>query len=68
MAAPDLADVTVAEFADCRELESLIDQVDPTVILVGYWTLLDLLPDRLSVPVIVDLLAPRILESRYQAG
>jgi len=68
MTAPDLAGVTLAEFADRRELGSLIEQVGPVAILVGYWELLELLPDRVSVPVIVDLLAPRILETRYQAG
>ncbi len=64
--APDISDVSLAEFGDRRELASLIDQVAPNAILVGYWELLELLPERISVPVIVDLLAPRILETRFQ--
>jgi glycosyltransferase involved in cell wall biosynthesis len=67
-AAPDEADVPVAEFGDRRELASLIDRVAPDAILVGYWELLELLPEPLGVPVILDLLAPRVLETRFQGG
>ena len=65
-AVPDISDVSLAEFGDRRELASLIDQFAPNAILVGYWELLELLPERTSVPVIVDLLAPRILETQFQ--
>ena len=64
----DISDVLLAEFGDRRELASLIVEVAPNAILVGYWELLELLPERISVPVILDLLAPRVLETQFQGG
>lgn len=48
------------------ELSRFIGRGRPDVIIVGLWNLLGDLPDPLSVPVVVDLVAPRILESLYE--
>jgi hypothetical protein len=50
------------------ELYRLIARVGPAAILVGFWELLESLPGGLDVPVVADLLAPRMLETRFEEG
>ncbi|MDJ0655113.1 MAG: glycosyltransferase [Xanthomonadales bacterium] len=63
-AADESADCSV--YRDPAELEQLLSRLSPDALLVGLWDLLADLPDRLQLPVIADLVAPRILESVYE--
>jgi len=58
--------VTVRTYADRQGLARVLDQESPDVILVGYWELLEDLPAQLDVPVVLDVVAPRVLEVLYQ--
>lgn len=55
-------------FGNSTELHALIREVQPQAILVGYWELLDFFPYDFEIPLIVDLIAPRILEILFQDG
>ncbi|UHD14566.1 glycosyltransferase [Thiocapsa bogorovii] len=55
-------------FGNSTELHALIREVKPEAILVGYWELLDFFPYDFEIPLIVDLIAPRILEILFQDG
>lgn len=48
------------------DVAALLDRLAPDVILVGYWEMLDLLPEAAGPPVVVDVVAPRILEARFE--
>jgi len=47
------------------ELADMLDAASPDAILVGYWSLLHHLPQT-STPVILDFIAPRMLELMFQ--
>ncbi len=53
-------------FTNRDQLRSHIIRLQPDVILVSYWELLELLPFELCQPVILDFVAPRPLEELYQ--
>ena len=48
-------------------LAERIDLEKPEVILVGYWQLLEWLPETIDIPVIIDCVAPRPLEQAVAA-
>jgi glycosyltransferase involved in cell wall biosynthesis len=56
---------TGSYFASEQELARYIDSCQPDAILVGYWTLLAWLPP-VKAPVILDFIAPRLLETMFQ--
>src|SRR5690606_35482131 len=52
-------------YASAQELRQRIETWQPDAILVGYWNLLAQLPE-VKVPVILDFIAPRLLEAMSQ--
>lgn len=58
--------VLVRTYADRSTLAELIHQECPDALIVGYWELIEDLPDLPDVPIILDVVAPRILEAMYQ--
>lgn len=64
--AQPLPGVTVETYTDDVDLGRLIRRTSPDALLVGYWELLAHLPQPLSIPVIADLVAPRVLEVMYE--
>ncbi|MEX2365921.1 MAG: glycosyltransferase [Pseudohongiellaceae bacterium] len=48
-----------------KELQGLLAESGADALMVGYWLLLEHLPQT-SIPVIVDFIAPRLLEAMYQ--
>ncbi len=63
-----LKGVSVDTYRDPHELHRKIDALAPQAILVGYWELLQHFPEDYPLPVVVDVVAPRILESMYERG
>jgi len=59
--------VRTAGFSDRNDFLRLLQQCEPDCILVGYWEMLELLPENIEVPVIVDVVAPRVLEAMFQS-
>jgi glycosyltransferase involved in cell wall biosynthesis len=53
-------------FGSRSELHELIDEVQPKAVLVGYWELLEHFPDDYEIPLVADIIAPRILEALFQ--
>lgn len=47
-------------------LASLIQEEVPDALIVGYWELIEALPQDLDLPIVLDVVAPRILEAMYQ--
>ncbi len=62
------AGVRAVSFTDYDDFQRVLKQVNPDCVLVGYWESLDLLPGDISVPVIVDVVAPRVLEAMFEPG
>ncbi len=58
----------IGYFENSRDLHALIRDVRPEAILIGYWELLESFPYDFEIPLIVDLIAPRILEILFQEG
>ncbi|MBQ27779.1 MAG: hypothetical protein CMH81_06530 [Nitrospiraceae bacterium] len=56
----------VAFFDGALELNESINRVKPDVIVGVNWELVDLLPEQLEVPIVLDLIAPRLLEMQFQ--
>lgn len=48
-----------------REVARQIRETRPEVLLVGYWEIVESLPDDLSLPIVVDCIAPRPLEDHF---
>ena len=59
--------IQVTTFAGHAGLARLLEEYRPDVLLVGYWELLDELPETLETPVVLDVVAPRVLEALFQA-
>jgi len=59
--------VKVRSYEDGADLLAQIERERPTAVLVGYWELLENFPEGYRHPLIVDVVAPRILESLFQA-
>ena len=53
-------------FGSRSELHELIGEAKPHAILVGYWEFLEHFPDDYEIPLIADIIAPRILEALFQ--
>lgn len=53
-------------YQDPEELGALIDAEAPDAVLLAYWNLVGDLPESLSVPVVVDFIAPRPLEALFE--
>jgi glycosyltransferase involved in cell wall biosynthesis len=64
----DVSESDIRYFGNSTELHALIREVKPQAILVGYWELLESFPYDFEIPLIVDLIAPRILEILFQEG
>jgi glycosyltransferase involved in cell wall biosynthesis len=58
--------IRVRTYDGREELARLIGEEQPDVLLVGYWELLDELPDVVDIPVVLDVVAPRVLEAMFQ--
>ncbi|MCA1779443.1 MAG: hypothetical protein LC637_08695, partial [Xanthomonadaceae bacterium] len=48
------------------ELEQRLRQDPPSVVVLGYWELSAWLPARLPAPLVLDYIAPRIVESAFE--
>ena len=64
---PKQSTVELATYDTDQELHRLIQQQQPDVIIVGYWELIRSLPTDLDIPIVLDLLAPRLLEMEFQS-
>jgi hypothetical protein len=56
----------VVVFRDTRHLHQLVERAEPDLILVGYWELLEHFPEDYHVPIVLDVVAPRVLESQFE--
>jgi glycosyltransferase involved in cell wall biosynthesis len=54
-------------FRNPDELRGLLLKQEPDAIIVAYWELLGLLPHEISIPVILDYVAPRSLEELFES-
>lgn len=59
-------DIEVSTYADSDDLQRQIREQAPSAVLVGYWELLEHFPEDYPLPVVVDVVAPRILEALYE--
>ena len=64
-AAP-MANVREQTFDGAAALNRLVADERPDVLLVGYWELLEQLTEPLPMPVVLDVVAPRVLEVMFQ--
>lgn len=55
-----------AMYANPDDLAGKIAAIDCDAVLVGYWALLEDLPNNLKKPVVVDFIAPRPLEALFE--
>jgi hypothetical protein len=58
--------VVSAAFRDRDDLHCLLDRCSPALVLVGFWELLAELPATIDAPVVLDLVAPRMVECLFQ--
>ncbi len=58
--------VTNSTYANTDDLQERIDKLAPDCLLVEYWELLEYLPASCPLPVILDFVAPRPLESLFE--
>lgn len=56
----------VVFFDEASDLNESIDRIKPDVIVGVNWELVDLLSKELEVPLVLDLIAPRLLEMQFQ--
>ena len=56
----------VVFFDGASDLNASIDRIKPDVIVGVNWELVDLLSKELEVPLVLDLIAPRLLEMQFQ--
>jgi len=54
-------------FRNQDELQGILLKQNPEAVLVGYWELLAMVPFGLTIPVILDYVAPRSLEELYES-
>ena len=54
-------------FRNHDQLQGILLKQDPEAVLVAYWELLALLPHAMTIPVILDYVAPRTLEELYES-
>lgn len=60
------SEVTLAPYADKAELHQLIKLHNPKVLIIGYWAYMHLIPSDIKIPLVMDLLAPWLLEADFQ--
>lgn len=48
------------------ELAHWIARFEPRAVVLGYWEFADWIPDRLKVPLVLDHVAPRLLERQFE--
>jgi len=53
-------------YSDAAGLQTLMDSLQPEVLLLGYWALAEDLPEQSELPVIMDFIAPRPLEALFE--
>jgi glycosyltransferase involved in cell wall biosynthesis len=58
--------IRVRVYQDRNALAELIRAEAPDALILGYWELIESLPERLDQPIVLDVVAPRILEAMYQ--
>lgn len=58
--------IELSTFNDAASLANLLREFRPDILLVGYWELLELLPEKIEIPVVLDIVAPRVLEALFQ--
>ncbi|MBK5965834.1 hypothetical protein CCR95_17540 [Thiocystis minor] len=58
--------ICVCAYQDRDALAELIRAQAPDALILGYWELIETLPDWLDMPIVLDVVAPRILEAMYQ--
>ena len=56
----------VVFFDGASDLNESIDRIKPDVIVGVNWELVDLLSKELEIPLVLDLIAPRLLEMQFQ--
>jgi glycosyltransferase involved in cell wall biosynthesis len=54
-------------FSNQDELQGILMKQEPGAVIVSFWELLRLLPHELSIPVILDYVAPRTLEELFES-
>lgn len=59
--------IRLQPYDDRGDLSRLLGQERPDALWVGYWELLDQLPEIAGIPILLDVVAPRILEAMFQA-
>ena len=62
----DALGIAVESFADAGALHSLVKRINPHAIIVGYWELLEYFSEPYGIPIIADLIAPRLLEALFE--
>ncbi|MEA2059222.1 MAG: glycosyltransferase [Thermodesulfobacteriota bacterium] len=58
--------LTLVPFEDKAAFCRLIDQYQPSVLIVGYWAYMHMIPEDIKIPIVMDLLAPWLLEADFQ--
>jgi len=58
--------VSACGYDSPRHLERQIHRYGTDVVFAGYWELLEDLPDLLDIPIVLDMVAPRLLESMFE--
>lgn len=61
-----LSGISICAYDSKEELARLITRQSPDALIIGYWELMKDLPNELSVPIVLDVVAPRVLEAMYQ--
>lgn len=59
-------ELTLASFEDKSDLREKIAVHGPDLLVVGYWAYMHLVPDDIEIPLVMDLLAPWLLETAFQ--
>ncbi len=59
-------EVTLAPYTDKADLHSQIESRRPAVLIIGYWAYMHLIPWDIDIPLVMDLLAPWLLEAEFQ--
>ncbi len=59
-------EVTLAPYDDKAALHALIQAHRPSVLIIGYWAYMHLIPPDIDIPLVMDLLAPWLLETAFQ--
>ncbi|OQY11897.1 MAG: hypothetical protein B6I31_04110, partial [Desulfobacteraceae bacterium 4572_19] len=61
-----IPEIILASYRDKNELHRLIKSHKPEVLIIGYWAYMHLIPLDIKIPIVMDLLAPWLLESEFQ--